>query len=525
MADPSGIDLADFIRKERAEILRRWQERVCRAVKPALHQDATPRLDHLPALLETIAETVGSPGTPASLDTARKEASRLHATERLEQGYGLGEVVLEYIELRSCIFERLEEIGVATEPEQGRELHLAIDHALRETVRRYVSAHERMLRAMQHLAGAVPRRKLEDVLSDILHALQETAGVEVDTVGVFLLEADGRLHIRASIGLEQEQTEGFSLALGEGLAGRVAASCKPMLVREASSSDMLRSPSIRARGTLALYGVPLIDAGRAIGVAQVGSSTAADFSESDLLLFRAMCERATTAIVRARFVEALELTARFREQFIAVLGHDLRSPLHTIRGSVELLMADENLSAERIRAGLPRIARAAQRMEDLIAHLLDFTRARLGGGFALHPTTFSLFELAREVVDEHSPMLSRRKLELVGEDLRGTWDRDRLAQVLTNLVGNAIEHSPDESRIRVSVGHRARQMAVVEVWNEGPPIPPGTKLFEPFVRATGDGAGLGLGLYIAHEIVMAHGGGITVRSDDSGTTFTLELPI
>jgi signal transduction histidine kinase len=524
VSSPSCVDLAEFIRTERSEILRRWQDRICAEVQAAAHQDATPLLDYLPALLDTIAETTRTPATAAHAERAETEASRRHAAERLEQGYDLGEVILEYIELRACIFERLDEVGVAAEPKQGRELHRAIDHALRETVRRYVSAHEKMLRAMQHLAGAVPRWELDDVLLDILHALEETAGVEVDSVAIMLLEADGRLHVRATIGLEQEQKEDFSLAVGEGFAGRIAETCSPLLLHEAAASSIVQSPTIRARGTRALYGVPLMDAGHAIGVAYVGSSSAYDFSESDMLLFRAMCERATTAIVRARFVEALERTARFREQFLAVLAHDLRSPLHTILGTVQNLIDEEGAPADQIRARLPRIARSAGRMEQLIAHLLDFTRARLGGGFALRRASFSLLDLAREIADDHAPMLAQRQLTVVGDDVRGSWDRDRLAQVLANLVGNAVQHSPDGSRIRVRVGSRGRHAAWVEVWNDGPPIPPGTKLFEPFARANANPAGLGLGLYIAHEIVMAHGGALTVRSDGAGTAFTVQLP-
>jgi phosphoserine phosphatase RsbU/P len=97
--------------------------------------------------------------------------------------------------------------------------------------------------------------------------------------------------------------------------------------------------------------------------------------------------------------------------------------------------------------------------------------------------------------------------------------------VLSNLVGNAIQHSPDGSRIRITVTRDGHAAARLEVWNEGPPIEMGTKLFEPFERGTDSGGGLGLGLYIAHEVMFAHGGTLSVRSDEAGTTFTMRLPL
>jgi signal transduction histidine kinase len=164
-------------------------------------------------------------------------------------------------------------------------------------------------------------------------------------------------------------------------------------------------------------------------------------------------------------------------------------------------------------------------MARLISQLLDFTRARLGGGFELQRKRMSLLAAAKEVADETVPALSRRTLRVEGDDVHGEWDRDRIAQVLANLVTNAVKHSPDGSRIRVDVRSAEADVAAVDVWNEGPPMPPGTKVFEPFERGTKAGDGLGLGLYIAHEIVRAHGGSLTVDSNETGTTFRVRLPM
>lgn len=521
MSSARSIDLAEFIQNESAAILQKWQARVRRASGASRGQSSATLIDHLPELLQTIARTASSASGSGPIPP---ELTTLHATMRIEQGYCLAEVVLEYIELRSCIFERLEELGLVIEPRQSRQLHRVIDQALRETATRFVTSHEKMLRAMDQIAGKrTARRSLDDVLSDILHALADAAGAEVDSVAILLLEDDGRLHVRAAIGGEAEGDVDFSVAVGEGFSGRIADTSEPFLLRDAANDPLYMNPTIRRSGTRALYGVPLIDDGRTIGVAHMGSCTAFEFSEEDMMLFRAMCERATTAIIRARFVDTLERTSAFREQFIAVLGHDLRSPLNAILGTAEMLLRYEDVPP-RVVASHQRIARSAMRMERLIAQLLDFTRARLGGGFALNRRPTALLDVVREVVDETSPTLGTRELRVEGDDVSGEWDRDRIAQALANLVTNAVKHSPDGARIRVRVTRDGASIAVVDVWNEGPPIPPGTKLFEPFARGTQAGEGLGLGLYITHEIVRAHGGSLSVRSDETGTTFTVRLP-
>jgi signal transduction histidine kinase len=490
----------------------------------ACDQSEASIIDELPSLLESIARGAEALHRGGEVPPPESVSGR-HAAERMEQGYGLAEVVEEYIELRACIFEHLERLGWVVEPGQSRELNRAIDHALRESARRFVRAHERMLRAMERIAGKrTALRSVDEVLSDVLHAIQESAGANVDSIAILLLESDGRLHVRATIGLEEDKEAGLSFAVGEGFAGCIAESGHPLLIRDAANDPAVVSPTLRARGTKALYGVPLRDAGRTIGVAHIGSRNASHFAEDDLMLFRALAEHATNVIVRAQFVETLERTARFREQFIGVLGHDLRSPLNAISGTVQTLLAVRELSDDRVRRALPRIARCADRMERLISDILDFTRAKLGGGFSLRPSSFSLLKLARDVVDEHTPSLSRRQVEIVGEDpVEGMWDRERMAQVLSNLVGNAVQHSPDGSHICVRVAGDA-DLGTVEVFNEGPPIPEVTQLFEPFRRGSEGGRGLGLGLYIAREIVRSHRGTLSLRSEARGTTFVMCLP-
>lgn len=163
-------------------------------------------------------------------------------------------------------------------------------------------------------------------------------------------------------------------------------------------------------------------------------------------------------------------------------------------------------------------------MEAMIRDVLDFAQGRLGGGIPVVPTACNLGQVFLDVVDEMKQAYPTRELsfEATG-DLRGDWDPDRLEQVLSNLIGNAITHGT--GRIRVMARDEGHQI-VLTVHNDGAPIPASAipTLFEPFVRGSSTKS-LGLGLYIASEIVHAHRGTITVSAEaGEGTTFTVNLP-
>jgi PAS domain S-box-containing protein len=231
---------------------------------------------------------------------------------------------------------------------------------------------------------------------------------------------------------------------------------------------------------------------------------------------------------RRRAEEARERTAKFREQFLGVVSHDLRNPLNAILLSAHTLMRSGGLE-ERQGRTVARIARSAAGMERMIKDLLDFTRVRLGGGFPLQPAPTHLDRVCAEVLEELEAAHPARELRrrLLG-GYAGEWDRYRLAQVVSNLVGNALQYSPEGTPVTVTTYPTDEHM-VLEVHNLGPCIAPEmlAHLFEPFRRgATAGRQGLGLGLFIASEIVRGHGGTVTVRSrEEEGTTFTVRLPL
>ena len=235
-------------------------------------------------------------------------------------------------------------------------------------------------------------------------------------------------------------------------------------------------------------------------------------------------EALTTSITR--YSSQMDL---YRDQFVGVLAHDLRNPLSAIKmGATVLTMAAEN--DQRHARVASNILRSAARMGRMIEDVLDFTRERLGGAIPLKRERMDLEQLCREVVLEAKAAHDNVVLncEFTGE-LTGEWDRDRLAQVLSNLIGNAIEHGDGDA---VSVVARGQsEDVVIEVHNTGVPIPNealGT-IFEPLVHRPLEGASarnnVGLGLFIARAIVTGHGGKIDVASSgDLGTTFTARLP-
>jgi signal transduction histidine kinase len=269
-------------------------------------------------------------------------------------------------------------------------------------------------------------------------------------------------------------------------------------------------------------------------------SVLAEFRALRATVLRLYAESGATDLTTvARFNEAIDeaLTAsmdrfavrtdQFRDQFIGVLSHDLRTPLGAITAGATLLAVPED-NPQRRSWVVTRIMNSAQRMERMIADLLDVTRARLGGSMPLKRRTVDLQQVCDEAMIEIrvSQPDAVVRLEAAG-DLRGEWDPDRLAQVVSNLVGNAIQHGGGTPVTLVAQADG--DSVTLAVHNGGQPIPADVLplLFEPLARGRGDSAGhsIGLGLFIARAIVSAHGGDIQVSSSaDAGTTFTVALP-
>lgn len=223
-----------------------------------------------------------------------------------------------------------------------------------------------------------------------------------------------------------------------------------------------------------------------------------------------------------------------RIMLLGVLGHDLRSPLGAARTSAIYMLRTERLDSELTQAA-NRILNSTTRMGQMVHDLLDFTGTRMGTALPINRLPGDLNAVCQEVIDELSAFHPGRVLQLkVGpEKLEGHWDLLRVNQMLTNLVANAILHGRREAPVTMTARDVAGAVEVA-VHNQGPPIaerelphlfePLVRRIVKPGVRREGS-SGLGLGLYIARQIALAHGGRIEVRSDAAdGTTFTVKLP-
>ncbi len=217
--------------------------------------------------------------------------------------------------------------------------------------------------------------------------------------------------------------------------------------------------------------------------------------------------------------------------FLGVLGHDLRTPLGVVLNSAEFLLQSNTLTNTQLTV-VSRMRSSVARVNGLVSDLLDMTQARLCGELPIALKETDLALTIREAVDEMRAFHPNGTFSLnVSGNLTGVWDPARLTQVIVNLMQNAIQHGANGSPVSVSA-RGEQERVLLTVHNEGPPISEWTRqrIFEPLVMGESrselrTSQNLGLGLYIARAIAIAHGGSIDVMSSqEAGTTFTVSLP-
>ena len=248
----------------------------------------------------------------------------------------------------------------------------------------------------------------------------------------------------------------------------------------------------------------------------------------DLMRFNEAIDQSLAESI-TRYTEDVDQS---KEMFLAILGHDLRSPLGAVALSSQFMLDTGDLK-EPLFTLTTGIVRSAKRMNRMVGDLLEFTRSRLGSSVPIVREEMNLANEAANAVAELSSAHPNRVIQLdTSGDLRGHWDCARIGQLLANLLGNAIQHGSADTTIVMTI-QGTRDEIVLRVHNYGPAIPaasiPG--LFRPFKRLqsgealSSNSTSFGLGLYIAERVVAAHGGRIDVTSaDDAGTAFTVHLP-
>jgi len=329
------------------------------------------------------------------------------------------------------------------------------------------------------------------------------------------------LELQASAGMYTHVNGSHArVRIGSLKIGKIASTRMPHLTNSVIGDPQITDQEwAKRQGLVSFAGYPLVVGARLVGV--VGLFAKQELSTAILAALSSVADQIAIAIDR-------DASERFRELFIGMLGHDLRNPLSSVMISSHILAKKVPASQQHTVA---RIQNSAARMDRMIAQVLDFTRARSGGTIPISRTSADLAVIGAQVIDELAVANPHKTIHVTATgDATGMWDTDRLAQVFSNLLSNALTYSQNDTPIQIRL--RATETDVEwSIHNNGPPIPNDLlpNLFDPFRRAhhtTRAGTqGLGLGLFISREIVKAHGGTISVTSTaTAGTLFTVVVP-
>lgn len=364
----------------------------------------------------------------------------------------------------------------------------------------------------------------DSMIGELLELLRRA--LTADTATLLLLTSDNHyFEERARVGLARAAPRAY-IPVGSGLESQIAARRQTVILNDLSALDAQSQAQEKLRS---LAGRSIVVGDRVVGIVHVGSRRPRAFDEDAAELLELVSERAARAIERTQ-IEDLGRALRFSDLFVGILGHDLRNPLSAIMTAASLIY--RRAESDRMAAPARRILNSADRMRRMIDQILDFTRIRMGGGIPLVRKEVDLGEVCRFMIDEFAggERSGKVELDIVG-NVSGVWDEDRLSQVVSNLVGNALQHrSPPGSSIQVRLDGTDPDQVILDVWNAGTmPDELRPVLFEPLrtsaERKLAGSSGLGLGLYITHQIVTAHKGSIDVESSlATGTRFMVRIP-
>ena len=342
-----------------------------------------------------------------------------------------------------------------------------------------------------------------------------------DTCAVLLLDEErAELLARAAVGIEEEVEQGVRVPVGRGFAGRIVAEERPVVLDDLEHADLV-NPLLREKGLRSMLGVPLLVAGRPIGVLHVGSLTQRRFTPADIELLQFVAERVALAIARARLHEETLRLDELKLNFVAVASHELRTPATSVYGVLATLVGrGDDLSPER-RAELLQVGyEQADRLRRLLEELLDLSRLD-GGAISVDPVPLGLLATLQEIAAGALADPSEVRLD-VPPDLVAVADGTIIERVVTNLLVNAARYGT--APIVLTAEERDRQLRIsVEDSGSGVPAELLPRLFERFAR--GDGAsGSGLGLAIARAYARAHGGDLVYERGGRGARFELVVP-
>jgi signal transduction histidine kinase len=527
--------LAEIIQQQHEQIMTDWAAKADQAAS-ARGLDRPELRNILPRFLSALAD--GS--DPA-------EFVELHLADRVRRGFELAEIVEEFVILERCIASRWLAMPVAERPSEedrlafGDQLQRAIvsvTNLFHEHMQRDEQWEKRYLHLLQGLAhGALrsPEAPLRSNLRGVLELLLEATSAH--SISLVLFDPDTvQVLTSASAGDAEDELRQFSVSLdASSLIGTVAASEKPTRLADVQTTDLEVSDTLRHSGIHSILGVRLPPGRGLVAVLYIGLREKRAFTTREVARLETLGAGLTLHLDNAKLyanlrdhIKELGIERDLRERFVAILAHDLRGPLSAAKLSSQLLIRHpERLEQRRDLA--VRVERNLDRLDRMIADLLDVSRVRAGQRLPLRLDSCDLGALAEQVVEELSATHGDRFELIRTQTVRGVWSHDELRRALWNLGTNAVKYGAPDGRITVRV-EAVPTGARLSVHNFGNPITreDQARLFDLYSRlkdAARPGSGWGLGLALVRACAEAHGGLVEVRSSQQdGTTFTLDLP-
>ncbi|MFQ4143771.1 PAS domain S-box protein [Chlorogloeopsis sp. ULAP02] len=392
------------------------------------------------------------------------------------------------------------------------------------------------------------------LIESLFRKLSEQIGLDV--YFNYLVDENSQLmHLASWCGIDEESAKEIEcLRVGMGMCGTVAQQRLPIAVENVQQSTDTKSEFLRGIGVTAYYGYPLMAQGRLLGTLCFISRTRLKFTQNEMGMMQAVCDQVAIAMERASLIsslqqqtEQLQEANRMKDEFLAILSHELRSPLNAILGWSQLLRSRSNLNETQIHKALETIERNARAQTQLIDDLLDISRI-IRGKLRLNVRTCDLINIIETALDTVNLAAQTKNIQIqtildpTAAVISG--DAERLQQVVWNLLSNAIKFTPPGGRVEV-------KLSGASDWEMPDPQSPITNCAQIAVKDTGIGissdflpyvfdrfrqadssitrsyGGLGLGLAIVRHLVEMHGGTIHVESPgkEQGTTFIVNLPL
>jgi signal transduction histidine kinase len=334
---------------------------------------------------------------------------------------------------------------------------------------------------------------------------------------------------------------------GSGLTSYVIRAREPLMIGDREQLPVTPEAfGEQAQLSQSVLIVPLIFEGAVLGAISAQSYTPHAYTAADLSLLITIANQTAVAVRNAQLYQSERAAQQAKDEFLSLVSHELRTPLTTVKGAAQVMQRrivrafsagqvktpEDQAARQQDLRQLASVVSQADRLNALVNDLLDLSRLQ-SGRFEFHPDTADLAAVLRQIVEACRPLSSNHRLVVDAPSaMPGTFDRLRVEQVLTNLIGNAIKYSPGDSDVRVRLALREPRVALVEVSDEGPGLSPEEQghLFQQFYRGSAvrdnPRTGLGLGLYISRQIVEWHGGDIWVESaPGKGSSFQFTLPL